>query len=122
MSDEETEKYIINRNDVKISKEIDLDKNIDSLKPIRVGIVNKGGQGERIYHESGHSVTLSAYGGGVGAKTGLYLINGKIRKLAPRECGPLVGFSLMILKFTHPLCRHINSSGIRWLLMRYNIY
>lgn len=34
-------------------------------KPIQIGKVNKGGQGERIYHPLGHSVTLSAQGGGL---------------------------------------------------------
>lgn len=62
------------------------------LKPIRIGTVNKGGQGERIYDENGHAITLSAYGGGVGAKTGLYFINGFVRKLAPRECARVSGF------------------------------
>jgi len=62
------------------------------LKPIRLGSVNKGGQGERIYDPSGHAITLSANGGGIGAKTGLYLINGKIRKLLPRECSRIQGF------------------------------
>lgn len=61
-------------------------------KPIRVGQVGKGGQGERIYSPMGHSITLSAYGGGVGSKTGLYLIDGKIRKLHPRECARVQGF------------------------------
>ncbi len=61
-------------------------------KPIQIGKVNKGGQGERIYHTQGHSITLSAYGGGVGSKTGLYKINNKIRKLSPRECARLQGF------------------------------
>ena len=37
-------------------------------------------------------MTLSAYGGGPGSKTGCYLINGKIRKLAPRECARIQGF------------------------------
>ncbi|MBO4739819.1 MAG: DNA cytosine methyltransferase, partial [Bacteroidales bacterium] len=27
-----------------------------------------------------------------GAKTGLYLVNGKVRKLSPRECARLQGF------------------------------
>lgn len=54
--------------------------------------MNKGGQGERIYHPLGHAITLSAYGGGIGSKTGLYLINGIIRKLSPRECARLQGF------------------------------
>ena len=61
-------------------------------KPIQIGKVNKGGQGERIYDINGHSITLSAYGGGVGAKTGLYLVGNKLRKLTPRECARLQGF------------------------------
>ncbi len=61
-------------------------------KPIRLGIVNKGGQGERIYSTKGIAITLSAYGGGVFSKTGGYLINGKTRKLHPRECARLMGF------------------------------
>ena len=61
-------------------------------KPIQIGKVNKGGQGERIYDINGHSITLSAYGGGVGAKTGLYLVNDKLRKLTPRECARVQGF------------------------------
>ncbi len=61
-------------------------------KPFQIGKVNKGGQGERIYDINGHAVTLSAYGGGVGAKTGLYKIGNIIRKLSPRECARLQGF------------------------------
>ena len=61
-------------------------------KPVRLGIVNKGGQGERIYSIKGHSITLSAYGGGIFSKTGGYLIDKKIRKLNPRECARLTGF------------------------------
>ena len=63
-----------------------------SDKPIRLGIVNKGGQGERIYSIKGIAITLSAYGGGVFAKTGGYLINGKIRRLHPRECARIMGY------------------------------
>jgi DNA (cytosine-5)-methyltransferase 1 len=62
-------------------------------RPIQIGYVNKGGQGERIYSPHGHAITLSAYGGGAGAKTGLYYIEGKIRKLSPRECARVQGFS-----------------------------
>ena len=61
-------------------------------KPLRLGIVNKGGQGERIYSPKGIAITLSANGGGIFAKTGGYLINGKPRKLHPRECARLMGF------------------------------
>jgi DNA (cytosine-5)-methyltransferase 1 len=61
-------------------------------KPIRIGEINKGRQGERVYHDGGPSITLSSGGGGVGAKTGLYLTNGVIRRLTPRECARLTGF------------------------------
>lgn len=88
---------IIDRNDVEIYKNYkasnSLFSDIELLnKPIQIGKVNKGGQGERIYHILGHAITLSAYGGGVGSKTGLYLVNGKIRKLSPRECARIQGF------------------------------
>ncbi|MFI3202375.1 MAG: DNA cytosine methyltransferase [Eubacteriales bacterium] len=63
-----------------------------SDKSIRLGIVNKGGQGERIYSTKGIAITLSAYGGGIFAKTGGYLVNGKHRRLAPRECARIMGY------------------------------
>jgi DNA (cytosine-5)-methyltransferase 3A len=43
-------------------------------------------QGNRVYSENGKATTLSANGGGMGAKTGLYQINSDIRKLMPIEC------------------------------------
>ena len=61
-------------------------------KPVRVGTVNKGGQGDRIYDPFGQAITLSAEGGGTGAKTGLYYVNNEVRKLHPRECARLMGF------------------------------
>lgn len=54
-------------------------------KPVRVGTIGKGGQGERVYSVYGKSVTLTANGGGRGAKTGLYLIGDSVRKLSPLE-------------------------------------
>ena len=88
---------IIERNDIEIYKNYSVTNSlfaeIELLnKPIQIGKVNKGGQGERIYHTLGHAITLSAYGGGAGSKTGLYLVNGKIRKLSPRECARVQGF------------------------------
>ncbi|MDO4764344.1 MAG: DNA cytosine methyltransferase [Flavobacteriaceae bacterium] len=88
---------VIERSDIEIYKEYQVPKNLFGEeeypnKPIQIGKVNKGGQGERIYHPDGHAITLSAYGGGVGAKTGLYLIDGKVRKLSPRECARIQGF------------------------------
>jgi DNA (cytosine-5)-methyltransferase 3A len=54
-------------------------------KPLRIGTIGKGGQGERVYSVYGKSVTITANGGGRGAKTGLYLIDGAVRKLTPLE-------------------------------------
>jgi len=76
-------------NDYKIKPDL---FDVYDQKPIRLGIVNNGGQGERIYSIKGHSITLSAYGGGVFSKTGGYLIDGEIRKLNPRECARVTGF------------------------------
>ncbi len=61
------------------------------MEPIRVGHFGKGGQGQKIYSVRGKSVSLSANGGGQGAKTGLYKIDlpdGEyiVRKLLPIEC------------------------------------
>lgn len=41
---------------------------------IKIGHMNSGGQGDRIYSQEGKSVALSANGGGRGAKTGLYVV------------------------------------------------
>lgn len=94
LQDSLVKNYVIKRDDIKLSERtIEPDMfGAFPRKPLRIGTVNKGGQGERIYHEFGHAITLSAYGGGIGAKTGLYKINGKIRKLTPRECARLQGF------------------------------
>ena len=54
-------------------------------KPLRIGTIGKGGQGERVYSVYGKTVNLTANGGGRGAKTGLYLIDGAVRKLTPTE-------------------------------------
>ncbi|NLP13532.1 MAG: DNA cytosine methyltransferase [Clostridium sp.] len=89
LPDSETHQYVIERDDIVI-----LDKPVEEYKPgtIRIGKINKGGQGERIYSPYGHAVTLSAYGGGAAAKTGAYLVNGRVRKLTPRECCLVQGF------------------------------
>lgn len=62
-----------------------------ALYPIRIGKINLGRQGERIYHPKGHAITLSSGGGGIGAKTGMYLVGNKVRRLAPQECVKLMG-------------------------------
>lgn len=61
-------------------------------KPIRIGQIGKGGQGDRIYSINGKSVCLSVNGGGRGAKTGLYKMKDYVRKLTPIECERLQCF------------------------------
>lgn len=92
--DETSSPYVIKRDDMKIRE-----KNIAPdifghypQEPIRIGTINNGGQGERIYSDLGHAITFSAYGGGAGSRTGAYLINGKVRKLTPKECSRVMGF------------------------------
>jgi DNA (cytosine-5)-methyltransferase 1 len=82
--------FIIDPQKIKWSKDKDL--SLKLLKPIRVGTINKGGQGERIYSPNGHAITLSAYGGGIGAKTGLYVAPQGVRRLTIRECKRVMGF------------------------------
>ncbi len=90
-----TKDFMVRRTDIKFTNNNHKTKDMfdnHPLKPIRVGIINKGGQGERIYSEYGHAITLSAYGGGAAGKTGAYLINGRVRQLTPRECLRVLGF------------------------------
>jgi|688.fasta_scaffold15822_6 DNA (cytosine-5)-methyltransferase 3A len=54
-------------------------------------ISNTDGQANRVYSPEGKSATLSANSGGGGAKTGLYQIQSRIRKLTPIECERLQG-------------------------------
>ena len=74
-------------------------------KPHRIGHIKHGRQGERIYSAMTPAITLTAQGGGLAGKTGIYLTNpkqrqyhqmkyctGGIRKLTPRECARLQGF------------------------------
>ena len=78
----------IKRKDVYLdNKNVSPDNNL-----IRIGRIALGRQGERIYSIEGHSITLSSQGGGIGGKTGMYLIDGKICKLTGRECARLMGF------------------------------
>jgi DNA (cytosine-5)-methyltransferase 1 len=93
--------FIINRSDINILKTEDEIEN--KLAPIKVGIINKGGQGERIYSPKGHAITQSAYGGGVGARTGLYNTLQGIRRLTISEVKKVMGFS----------ARHVVSDGMQ---------
>ena len=74
--------YIDYSSRTKINKTISINK----TKPIRIGCIGNGGQGDRVYGIFGKSVSLNANGGGRGAKTGLYKIGNVVRKLTPREC------------------------------------
>ena len=92
--DSKTEKYILNRNDIYIDEEKlnSAIKNGKVNKPVQIGIIANGGQGNRIYHENGIGITLAASSGGAAPKTGAYYINGKVRRLSPREAARLQGF------------------------------
>ena len=62
---------------------------------IQVGNVDKKGHNSiwgRVYSIDGVSSTLNSEGGGMGAKTGLYDLNNKVRRLTPKECERLQGF------------------------------
>ncbi|MET3505430.1 DNA (cytosine-5)-methyltransferase 1 [Halalkalibacter oceani] len=51
-------------------------------------------QGNRVYDSNGIAASQTANGGGLGGKTGLYLENNfAIRKLTPKECWRLMGFT-----------------------------
>ena len=92
-------------------------------KPVKIGYIGKGSQGERIYSVNGKSVCLSANGGGRGAKTGLYEISQHVRKLTPIECERLQGLPEKLTEgvsntqrykmigngFTVPVIQHILS-------------
>lgn len=79
----------ITRTDIKLVKNFTI---LDRRRPKQIGTINKGGQGERIYSIDAAGITLSAHGGGAASKTGAYLVDGKIRKLTPRECARMQGF------------------------------
>lgn len=68
-------------------------KKVDSSRPNMVGLIGKKNmQGYRVYSSRGKGVTLCASSGGPGRQTGLYLVNGKPRRLTPRECARMQGF------------------------------
>ena len=89
LDDEVDERLIVHRDDIVIERKGFCEP---AHKPIRIGYLNKGGQGERIYHPNGHAITLAADSGGVGSRTGLYLTRGVVRRLSIPECKRLMGF------------------------------
>jgi DNA (cytosine-5)-methyltransferase 3A len=61
-------------------------------KGSQIGYIgNSNGQANRVYDLNGKSVTLSSNGGGLGAKTGLYQVEQRIRKLTAIEAERLQG-------------------------------
>ncbi len=58
---------------------------------VQIGYINKNSQGQRIYDNS-MANNLTSIGGGGGAKTGLYKLSERIRRLTPKECFRLMGF------------------------------
>ena len=55
--------------------------------------LDKGGrQGERVYSVDAVGITICASSGGPGAKTGLYKVGAKIRRLTVKECLAMFGF------------------------------
>lgn len=48
-------------------------------------------QGYAVHSPFGHAVTFTNHGGGPGAETGAYMVNGKIRRLMPREAARAMG-------------------------------
>ena len=62
---------------------------------VQVGNIDTKGHNSlwgRVYDPEGIAPNLNANGGGLGAKTGLYSIDSRIRKLTPTECERLQGF------------------------------
>ncbi len=59
---------------------------------VQIGYINSNSKGNRVYNTS-MATCLTGNGGGLGAKTGLYSIDNCIRRLTPRECFRLMGFS-----------------------------
>ena len=58
---------------------------------VRIGQLNSGGQGDRIYSIDGKSTSLSALGGGGGAKTGLYAVSQRGRHIVNGKSRDILG-------------------------------
>ena len=110
-------------------------------KPVKITYIGKDTQSNRVYDINGKSVTLSANGGGWGAKTGLYFIHQDtdhlvIRKLTPRECERLQGlpnnytegvsntqrYRMIGNGFTIPVIAHILSFSPEFLFFPHNFF
>jgi len=103
ISNEEIDSYLIPTERIMtkfevINAEDEIAQKVRLHQPIQIGQIGKKGdhrkgrQGERIYSIHGQSITFSAYGGGLAARTGAYLIKNQVRKLTPKECAKIMGF------------------------------
>jgi DNA (cytosine-5)-methyltransferase 1 len=96
MDDSETDRWVIRNHQITIDDElVAKTSGTTALKAVRVGYVGatrKAKQGYRVYGEFGHAVTFCAHGGGMGAKSGLYYIHSRVRRLHPRECLRVMGY------------------------------
>ncbi len=94
-NDIDLDTYATNRTDIYMNEAFESNKYNNETyygKPLKIGIINKGGQGERIYHPNGHAITLSTNGGGALGKTGGYHIDGVNRRLTKKEISRVSGF------------------------------
>jgi len=96
LPDSETDRYVVRNHPIHIDREaVARADECVALRTVPVGRINDGKpvkQGYRIYSPMGHAVTFLRRGGGVGAQTGLYLINGRVRKLAAVEMSRCMGY------------------------------
>lgn len=90
LEDNPDERYYINK-EYNLIDQIEIDQ-IKKDKIGRIGSVGLGRQGERIYSINAQGITLSSQGGGIAGKTGMYLVNDRVRKLTPKECARMMGF------------------------------
>ena len=68
-------------------------QNLVSMNRLKkIGTIGKDAESSRVYSINGVSRTITD-GGGMGAKTGLYEVENRIRRLTPTECCRLQGFS-----------------------------
>jgi len=71
-------------------------------------------QGQRIYMDKGIATCIASQAGGLGAKTGLYAVGTRIRRLTPTECERLMSWSDFHTKWgvvTEELIRYNTSSN-----------
>jgi DNA (cytosine-5)-methyltransferase 1 len=76
-----------------------IDKPVYANRSNRIGYIGNKSRGNRVYSPFGKSICLTKSGGGLGSKTGLYLIDGIVRRLTVNECEMLQNVPLDYTKF-----------------------